>query len=143
MLLDMGDLSYIFTNGTEKISFPLKIINKKNMTELNQCALVNEYINYKGKKWYDELFEKIKDVHTEITYTVSSSVLEKLESLDVLIEYLDPVDIGDWLVNIKKLKIPKDLISKFTEEIRHAGRLNEAQTYTVDDYILLAAEVVR
>ena len=45
------NLGYEFINGEEKVFFPLKIVNRRNIVIENQTKLVNEYINYKGKEY--------------------------------------------------------------------------------------------
>ena len=125
------NLGYEFINGEEKVFFPLKIVNRRNIVIENQTKLVNEYINYKGKEWFNGLFELIKEVHTEITFTTSSRLLINVESINSIINYLDVVDMEHWLINIYKVKTPKKLISEFTDEMRADGRWNESQTYTI------------
>ena len=137
------NLGYEFINGEEKVFFPLKIVNRRNIVIENQTKLVNEYINYKGKEWFNGLFELIKEVHTEITFTTSSRLLINVESINSIINYLDVVDMEHWLINIYKVKTPKKLISEFTDEMRADGRWNESQTYTIGDYNRLAAESIR
>lgn len=141
--LDSDNLSYNFLNNGEIINFPLKIINKRNMTIDNQCTLINAYIGYKGNSWGDGLFELLKELHSDITQTSTSKLLENVPFFNRVISYIDIADIEDYLVNIKKIRVPKDLIKDFTDEIKNDGRWTEDQTYTVNDYVRLAAETLR
>ena len=100
-------------------------------------------LSIKVKKWYTTFFNIMKDVHTEITFSTSSKVLINIDSLQTLIDYIDMADIEHFLVNVYKIKPPKDLIESFTDDMKAEGRWNEEQTYTISDYINLATETVR
>lgn len=143
-IINTDVLSYDLVNSSgEILNFPLKIINKRNINFENQCTLINAYIDYKGSAWFDTLFDLLKELHSDITYTSSSRMLEEVPLFQTIVDYFDMQDIETWLVNIKKIKVPKGLISSFTDEIKNDGRWTEDQTYTVDDYIRLAAETIR
>lgn len=137
------NLGFSFTNDNDEVFFPLKLINRKNIAIENQTTLLNAYFEYKGKKWYTTFFNIMKDVHTEITFSTSSKVLINIDSLQTLIDYIDMADIEHFLVNVYKIKPPKDLIKSFTDDMKAEGRWNEEQTYTISDYINLATETVR
>ena len=137
------NLGFSFTNDNDEVFFPLKLINRKNIAIENQTTLLNAYFEYKGKKWYTTFFNIMKDVHTEITFSTSSKVLINIDSLQTLIDYIDMADIEHFLVNVYKIKPPKDLIKSFTDDMKAEGRWNEEQTYTITDYINLATETVR
>lgn len=141
--LNIENLGFSFTNGEEELFFPLKLVNRRNMTIKNQTTLLNSYFEYKGKIWYDEFFAILKDVYNEITFSTSSKVLAEIPSLNTLITYLDINDMKKYLTEIYKIKIPKNLIASFTDDMRAEGRWNEEQTYTIDDYVELAAETLR
>ena len=52
------NLGYEFINGEEKVFFPLKIVNRRNIVIENQTKLVNEYINDKGLMDFLSLLKK-------------------------------------------------------------------------------------
>lgn len=137
------NLGFSFINGEDEVFFPLKLINRKNITIENQTTLINSYFEYKGKDWYNKFFNILKDVHAEITFSTSSKTLVNIESLTSLMNFIDMADIENFLVNIYKIKPPKNLITSFTEDMKAEGRWNEEQTYTVGDYINLATETIR
>ena len=127
------NLGFSFTNDNDEVFFPLKLINRKNIAIENQTTLLNAYFEYKGKKWYTTFFNIMKDVHTEITFSTSSKVLINIDSLQTLIDYIDMADIEHFLVNVYKIKPPKDLIKSFNELNRQQEKIKRKQDLE-DDY---------
>ena len=138
-----SNLSFVFTLNDESVTFPLKIINKRNLVVEHQTTLLNEYLSFKGYEYQEKLITILKEIHNEITYTASSKTLEKLDSLPILIEHLDIEDIKSFLFDIKKIRVPSNIIQEFSKEMREDGRWSEEQTFTTYDYRNLAAEAIR
>lgn len=138
-----SNLSLMFTLNEEKVLFPLKIINKRNLVIEHQVTLLNEYLEFKGYDYQEKLFNILKDLHNEITISSSSKTLEKLDCLDALIDIVDIEDIKMFLYDIKKIRIPSNIISEFSNEMKADGRWSEAQTFTMQDYRNLTSEAIR
>ncbi len=138
-----SNLSFVYVLNDEKVTFPLKIINKRNLQIEHQTVLLNEYLAFKGFEYQEKLFNILRELHGEITYTASSKTLEKLESLPLLIELIDVEDIKIFLFDIKKIRIPSNIIQEFSKEMKEDGRWSQEQTFTVNDYRNLTAEAIR
>lgn len=138
-----SNLSFAFFLNENKVTFPLKIINKRNLQIEHQTTLLNEYLAFKGFEFQEQLFDILKNLHSEITFSASSKTLEKLEMLTPLIDLIDVEDIKIFLFDIKKIRIPSNIIQEFSNEMREDGRWSQEQTFTVHDYRNLTAEAIR
>ena len=91
-----SNLSFVFTLNDESVTFPLKIINKRNLVIEHQTTLLNEYLSFKGYDYQEKLLSLLKEIHNEITFSASSKTLEKLEILPELIKHIDVDDIKSF-----------------------------------------------
>lgn len=138
-----SNLSFAFVLNEERVIFPLKIINKRNLQTEHQTTLLNEYLSFKGFEYQEKLLSILKELHNEITISASSKTLEKLDTLNVLISHIDIEDIKIFLFDFKKIRIPSNIIQEFSKEMKEDGRWSQEQTFTVHDYRNLTAEALR
>ena len=138
-----SNLSFAFVLNEDRVTFPLKIINKRNLQIEHQTTLLNEYLAFKGFEYQEKLLAILKEIHNEITFSSSSKTLEKLDFLPTLIEHIDVEDIKIFLFEIKKIRIPSNIIQEFSKEMKEDGRWSQEQTFTVQDYKNLTAEAIR
>ena len=137
------NMSLTYKHLEHTVVFPLKLVNKRNLTIEHQTDILNKYLYYKDYEYRDKLFKILKNVHDEITVSSSSKILENIETIEELIDFISVEDIKIFLVDVYKMKIPKNIISEFSTEMKEDGRWSQEQTFTVEDYKNLTAEAIR
>lgn len=137
------NMSLTYKHNEHSVVFPLKLVNKRNLTVEHQTDILNKYLYYKDYEYREKLFNLLKNVHDEITISSSSKILESIDALEELISFISVEDIKTYLVDIYKIKIPKNIISEFSSEMKADGRWSQEQTFTVEDYKNLTAEAIR
>lgn len=116
---------------------------------VEQFRLVNEYLDWKGDRVKERLYDVLATALQEISDggVDSDNRLKFLQNvMENLLDSNDPVlditDMYNWLVTIKKFKAPMSLAISFDETYETDGHGSRNQTYIQDDYIWLVALIM-
>jgi hypothetical protein len=108
---------------------------------VEQFRLVNEYLDWKGDRVKERLYDVLATALQEISDggVDSDNRLKFLQNvMENLLDSNDPVlditDMYNWLVTIKKFKAPMSLAISFDETYETDGHGSRNQTYIQDDY---------
>jgi len=141
------DAKVIVEHNNTELEFPVNsLINRRLRDPIDPDKLffiLNSYLDYKGRKFQDELFAKYEKSDDEL---LEYSLKKDLEPLPVEIFHriLDSFSLEDVIDFIKKTKIitpPSKLGDVFDERIERDERGSRVQTYLKEDYIGLIALV--
>jgi len=120
------------------------LVYKRNKDELNpekQFILLNSYLDYKGDKFKEELFNNLVDVEEIILNTITEKELYPLplEMTHKILDMFDMDDVFHYVKNIYKVQPPSYLKETFDMQSEKDALMSRVQTYTRDDYWELAA----
>ena len=127
------------------ISFTVgSVISSRSKEELrnpHQFTLLNNYLEYKGKEFQDELWKRLVQSDEDILGSI-----HRKESYPPPVHLVHPIldmfDLGDMVHFIKyvaKVAAPSDLQDSFDPQTELDGIGSRVQTYIKDDYLELAS----
>lgn len=120
---------------------------KEDLLTPSQFELLNKFVEYKGKEFKKELFNKYEELMKNLDAYIYSSNFSSTQPLPYhimqpLFAMFDIEEVYSFLKNKYKLKIPTTLPEVFNPDIERDGKGTREQTYTKDDYLQLASLVV-
>lgn len=157
MIFKFGDVYYKNTLCVEifkdvkadpikfNISNIVNVKNKESLANNEQFKYLNNYLVYKGKEFNNNLYEKYKEVLSDIEqtlfnnnryYTLPTNITDKI------LDQLDYEDILHFLKNVERLQPPSNLKEEFDMSIEEDGKGTRIQTYLQSDYLELAAILI-
>lgn len=132
-------------HGDHVVNFNLSILLKKrNRAELdppNQYALLNEYVDYKGKEFKDKLMILYMNADVRLLNTITEPEIYPLP-VSIVYEVLDMFDYNDvldWIIHVRKIQPLANLADKFDDQDTGVTEFTRAQTYLKSEYLELAA----
>lgn len=136
------------TYNNKKLSFIISsLISKRNKADLEesiQLKLLNAYVDYKGDKFKEELFNILEEIDKAILNTSFKKDIYPLpyNITYPILDFLDKDDIFIFLREVYRLKVPSNLPPEFDQGKEQDGTGTRVQTYVIDDYFALAALVL-
>lgn len=134
-----------------KLEFTIgSIIQRKGKEDLlntDQYTLLNAYVDYKGQKFKEELFDAYSEALENIENLIHSPDFGPKQTLPYWImnrvfEMYNLEDISYFVNEVFKLEIPSRLEGEFDDQIEKDGKGTREQTYLKSDYADLAAFVI-
>jgi len=144
-LYTKNNTSIVVTNGDSQIEFIINsVLSMRNKEELDselQFKLLNEYLEYKGQEFKNELYNKLLVADEEITLCISKQDIYPLPTniIHPILDQFDMMDVFNYIKYIYKLQPPSNLAEVFDQQLENDGRVTRVQTYLKDDYLELAA----
>lgn len=127
-----------------KIECNLGIVLKrkleKNLSSVCQFQALNQFLDYKGEEFKEQLYEgywQAADYIERVIYSTDPDIKDGKDFKDYFYKVLDMFDleeIREFLTNVFKLYIPQNLSARFDKNIEKDNRGFEKQTYLQGDY---------
>jgi hypothetical protein len=133
----------ISLKGKEDIEFVVDLVlNKKikgGIESEKQYYILNKYVESRGQKYMEELYEVYRNAYDEIAMQMGEFSIEELPD-DIIHKVIDKLEISvmeEWLTTSGVLKVPSNMPDVFDQRLSNDGIYTEAQTYTKGEYISL------
>lgn len=129
----------------ESIEFQIEsLINRRLRIDLDPkyiFTVLNAYVDFKGKEFKKELFERIKQANEIIMENILQPTLDPLplEITHIILDLFDIDDVYNFITQSKIIKAPNVLADEFDEKIIINDEGSREQTYLKTDYLELVA----
>lgn len=123
-----------------EISSLISLRNKEDIQDEKQFYIVNQYLQYKGKEFQEQLYNVLQNSLINVMNTVQQQGLDPNNRSIVypVLDLLNYNDILNYLTYEFKLQPPKNLKTVYDQSIEDDKRGSRAQTYLQSDYLELA-----
>lgn len=136
----VNSTDFLWVNGDKELLFVNKsVLNKRNVSPIDQVSLLNKYLKFKGDDYCSLLWDRLAKAHSAIELGLATRELIYIQEIKDIIEVLDIMDIYNYIKIIHKIRPPSGLLDEFTTEIENQGKLYREQTFLKNEYLELVA----
>ena len=141
--MQIRDTKVIINHKGKSLEFSIEeLINRRIKDTINKdmFAILNKYVEWKGEKFKDELFDRYTKSYYDILDNITSELYDlPYEITDRILDMFDYEEMRKFIKNNNLIRIPQNLMDEFNEDIEINKEGSRVQTYLKSDYLNLVA----